>query len=83
MQKAIKFRCWNCKRVYTLNKSIDPNKYQKIRQPCPFCDKSNVLELNKHRKPVDSTMKGMDPNPNAVEFLDFDLVFDTESDDQE
>lgn len=83
MQKPIKFRCWNCKRVYTLNKYIDPKKYQVIRQPCPYCDKINVLELNKHLKPVDSTMKSVDPNPNAVEFLDFDQIFDTEPEDAE
>lgn len=83
MQKPIKFRCWNCKRVYTLNKNLDPHKYQLIRQPCPFCDKTNNLELNKHLKTADSTMKSIDPNPNDVTFLDFDQIFDTNPDDQE
>ena len=83
MQKPIKFRCWNCKRVYTLNKQLDPHKYQVIQQPCPYCDKPNILVFNKHLKTADSTLKSADPNPNAVEFLDFDQIFDTKPDDQE
>lgn len=83
MQKPIKFRCWNCKRLYTLNKNIDPNKYQVIRQPCPYCEKINILVLNKHLKPVDATMKSIDPNPTDVSVLDFEQIFETEPDDPE
>jgi hypothetical protein len=83
MQKRIKFRCWNCKRKYRLNKNLDPHKYQVIRQPCPYCDEINNLAFNKHLKTADSTMKSIDPNPNDITYLDFEQVFDTEPDDQE
>ncbi len=83
MQKPIKFRCWNCQRVYTLNKNLDLHNYQLIQQPCPFCDKSNNLELNKHLKTADRLMKSIDPDPNDVPFLDFEQIFDTEPDNQE
>lgn len=83
MQKAIKFRCWNCKRVYTLNKNLDPHKFQVIRQPCPFCDEINNLELNKHLKTADSTLRSADAGVNNVEFLDFEQLFDTEPDASE
>lgn len=83
MQKPIKFRCWNCERVYTLNKQIPRDKYQVLRQPCPFCNKMNNLELYKFLKPVDTTLQTLDPEPSDVSALDFEQIFETEPDDPE
>ena len=48
MGKRLSFKCWNCKRTYSLFKEI--TNQQELIVPCPFCNKEAVVKLEIHRK---------------------------------
>ena len=43
MKKRFTFRCWNCKRTYTLYREITDQ--QEIIVACPYCLKEGVVDL--------------------------------------
>ena len=43
MKKRLKFRCWNCKKVYSIYREVDLE--QKMIVGCPFCDAEAVVDF--------------------------------------
>lgn len=42
-EKRLKFRCWNCSRVYSWLRDLAEG--MKLFTTCPFCDKEAVVDL--------------------------------------
>ncbi len=55
MKKRFTFKCWNCKRKYTLFKEITDQ--QVLIVPCPFCDEEAVVKLDPFKKEIKPVLK--------------------------
>jgi len=49
MEKRFKFKCWKCKRTYTLFCEITDE--QKLIVGCPYCNAEGVVALDPYRRP--------------------------------
>jgi DNA-directed RNA polymerase subunit RPC12/RpoP len=56
MKKRFYFKCWNCKRKYSLFKEI--TSQQELIVPCPFCNEEAVVKLEPYKKEKKSVLKG-------------------------
>jgi DNA-directed RNA polymerase subunit RPC12/RpoP len=56
MEKRFAFKCWNCKRKYTLFKGI--TNQQELIVPCPFCNAEGVVKLEPYKKEKKTVLKG-------------------------
>jgi DNA-directed RNA polymerase subunit RPC12/RpoP len=70
MEKRLTFRCWNCKRKYSLYKEI--TNQQELIVACPFCNKEAVVKLEPHRKEKHSVLKG---NAGSDQALGYEYQF--------
>jgi hypothetical protein len=56
MKKRLSFKCWNCRRKYSLFSEI--TNQQELIVPCPFCDAEAVVQLEPFKKERKSVLKG-------------------------
>lgn len=56
MRKRLKFKCWNCGRIFTLAREITDE--QVLLVACPFCNVSSVVDLAPYKKRIKSVLKG-------------------------
>lgn len=56
MKSRFVFKCWNCKREFSLFKEITIQ--QTLIVPCPFCNKEALVELEPYRKNKKKVMRG-------------------------
>jgi DNA-directed RNA polymerase subunit RPC12/RpoP len=75
MKKRFTFKCWNCKRKYTLFKEITDQ--QELIVPCPFCDAEGIVKLEPFKKKKVTVMRGEDDQTLGYEY-DFPDVIATE-----
>lgn len=70
MEKRLAFKCWNCKKTYSLFKEI--TNQQELIVPCPFCNKEAVVKLEPHRKEKKTVLRGDTGKDQA---MDYDYQF--------
>ena len=63
MKKRLTFKCWNCKRTYTLQREITTE--QILTVACPYCGEEDVVDLDPYRKPIISAMRDVVLNKQA------------------
>ena len=64
MKKRFKFRCWQCKEVYSLYRETDLR--QKLTVACPFCDTKAVVDFSLFpQKPTD-VLRNLSLNQDAT-----------------
>ena len=52
MKKRFKFRCWKCKKTYSLYRETDLK--QKLNLACPFCGAEAIVDFSLFpKKPVE------------------------------
>ncbi len=54
--KRLKFKCWNCKRNYSLWREI--LEEQVLAVACPYCNADGVVDLKPYRKEIKTVLKG-------------------------
>ena len=69
------FKCWNCKRTYSLYKEI--TNQQKLIVPCPYCNEEAEVTLETYRKEIKSIYKGLsdgEQQPQEYEYQFPDVI---------
>lgn len=56
MKNRFTFKCWNCKKKYTLFKEITDQ--QELIVPCPFCNEEAVVKLEPYKKKPKTVLRG-------------------------
>ena len=77
MKKRLAFKCWSCKRKYTLFKEI--TEEQELIVPCQFCNAEAVVRLEPFKKKKKTVMRGVgDDDPSIGYEYDFPEVISTQ-----
>ena len=77
MKKRLAFKCWNCKRKYTLFKEITDE--QTLIVPCPFCNEEAIVKLEPYKRDVKSVLKGEADEDQSIGYeYDFPEVIPTQ-----
>ena len=63
MEKRFKFRCWQCKEVYSLYRETDLR--QKMTVACPFCDRKAVVDFSLFPKKPVGVLRDISSSQNA------------------
>lgn len=58
MSNRHEFKCWQCKRKYTLHRKI--TKEQKLFVACPYCGTEGVADMDPFRKRVKEVLRTID-----------------------
>lgn len=81
MAKRIKFKCWNCERVYSLLREIKDEL--RLIEECPFCGSECVVNLAPWRSEATTIFKGSANDEAALgDALDLPDVLPTQKPDQ-
>lgn len=75
MKKRFAFKCWNCKRKYTLFKEITDE--QELIVPCPYCNEEAIVKLDPYKKKKKTVMRGNDDQEIGYEY-DFPEIIPTQ-----
>ena len=77
MEKRFAFKCWNCRRDYTLFKEITDE--QELIVPCPFCNAEAVVKLEPYKKKKKTVMRGAGDGEQSIGYeYDFPEVIPTQ-----
>lgn len=64
MMKRLIFKCWNCKKEYSLFKEI--TSQQALIVPCPFCNEQAVVKLEPYKQEKISVLRGDEAGGQAL-----------------
>lgn len=77
MNKRLKFKCWNCKREYSLLCELTTE--QTLFVACPFCDAEALADLAPFRKKVKTVLRSADEQEQDLgEMLDLPEALPTQ-----
>lgn len=77
MKKRLAFKCWNCKRSYTLFKEI--TEEQELIVPCPYCNAEAVVKLEPFKKKTIPTLRKAGDDEQSIGYeYDFPAVIPTQ-----
>lgn len=66
MKKRLTFKCWECKRTYTLFCEITDE--QKITVGCPYCNKEAVVDLKPFRREKKTVLRAQSDHEQSIGF---------------
>jgi DNA-directed RNA polymerase subunit RPC12/RpoP len=72
MEKRLTFKCWKCKKTYSLLREIGEGNPQ-LSVACPFCGAEGIADLDPFRKKVDAIFKDASPQNITVGETVYDL----------
>ena len=70
MKKRLYFKCWNCRRKYSLFMEI--NNHQELIVPCPYCNEEGVVKLETYPKKKIPLLRG---NPAGEQAVGYEYQF--------
>lgn len=76
MEHRLIFKCWNCKRNYSLARELEGQLQLSIA--CPFCYKEGIVDLNLYLKSSTEVFKSAPPHQNhAYQALNLPEIIQT------
>lgn len=74
----LKFKCWQCHRIYSL-KPANITEEQTLIVPCPFCDAEAVVKIEPFKRETKTVMRGAGEEEQSLGFkYDFPDVIPTQ-----